>query len=706
MFDGPENPNRLRVQSLDAIEVKSSEVDAVDEVDFSNPESIIAYKEELHEQVVEVIERANHYFIRESTEHKLRNYDKIGLQNSALVLAFYSRFAAQCDQLTAGLEHGFDVSALTSQLNRSYDLIQNKIEIINQAFLAADADILETNDSTLIEKSEVSHEETRLKYQSILRTAGVGEKRIENLTKKSIDVVFNDSKYTSDQNILEQEISRILSNAEKEATLNTAFETPKISQEVLTESTETAIPPEESLLQSEAISHHEIDTMIEKLTHLLPIIQQSEQKESQQADSDKLIFLKSKLLHIKRRISHYQEPHSIENDAGVRGLMLIKSGKELQSTLEQAQAYIQSTETTLHEPRGNELPAADLLDTKPVVLAEPQSSENPAPLFSEEEEIKPVILVEPSAVLVSKTEQPIQAENLSSEKNNVIIEFEKSKLNYVDALNRLTSIRSAMAIGAMPKAAIDEFLDPAIDEVERAQRSYRDLLTKAKMYGEIDISLVTLAESKKLKRTFFSRETKPELKKIETKRENDEDFLGIKFNDPISIAEREPGTPIFSNKAKVQSVEPVSVYLQEQEAKPITETNEKDFIPAQFEQFRANYKPNLEAFNDDYQSWIDSIQGVHPKKYLRIFNSSESGDAYETIKNLSITQVRNMIRSPETTLSKYKIKPEDFDHWRRFLTSTFMVPGMRSAVSDEATFAELAQLGFMYDTLSKNRKAS
>jgi len=222
---------------------------------------------------------------------------------------------------------------------------------------------------------------------------------------------------------------------------------------------------------------------------------------------------------------------------------------------------------------------------------------------------------------------------------------------FMTAQDRLVSIQSAIAAGTISQRAIDEFLDSAIDDVEREKRT-----------------------------------AEPEV------------VPGVVLEDPAPVVEREPNTPIFSTRVdKEQTPQEPGV----PETISNINTSVDRFSLEGVTKFKAEYRPSQEAYADDFQSWVESIQGKHSRNFFRIFNASESVDAFDALKNHSISEIYNIARNPTLKLPPLKIKPEDFQQWSNFMTRIFRISEVMISVSNDATFGELAELGFMYDTITQ-----
>ncbi len=781
MFDNLEKPKGLPDSSIDAIKEALPVADEIEEIDFTSADARAKYKDEVFKQVQSVVELSSQYFKRKSAEHSLRDYDKIGLQNTALVRAFFGRFQAQCDQLELALAQDADISSLILQLNRSYDLIQAKIEVVNEALEAAQADLPE-----------------------------------ESISETTAQV--------------------------------------------------SAVTPE-SHNQPEVLSYTEINTLIDKLTDLLLVIQRSQQADSLEAERKQVILLRVKLIDIMRRTSLYQMPNSIENDPGVRMIVLNNADKELTATLIEAQQSIKSVEQKLSEPVTQVVTESE---SAPVMLVEsppdpfiltPQMRVEVAPsltdLFTRAQELtsqavghgdegtvktlwenyhrlnveggktdkvrqilesiigmtesisltekafvnqleavfltaeerqtatmlyqkylrhkqeqsKPETLaqdlsdiknflsmegvgiesvlkrvdaleIEVSATtwnsqlgedvagnfkaMILDVRKQVAVENVTVEKvkatfnvlegyyldqvkqhrlariemstkENAIQQYERSKKEYLTALNRLSQIRSAIKSGDMPQRAIDEFLDAAIDEVERAQRAYQNELGRAEAFGKVDTTEVTAAEAGKTRRSFFARASKPPAVRVVSETSVKEVVPGVVLHDPVKSL-REPGTPVYFEKAtqplntkKIETVAPLPDKIT--------------FSLEHWQQFKAEYKPNQQAFAADYQSWIDSIQGVHSSSYTRFYDTNQHPDVYKVLKDMTITQVRDMNHSRQIELPK-NIQTRDFEPWSLFITKALWIPGLREALKDGAKFSQLAEFVFMYNSINKNKRNS
>lgn len=879
MLDGPKNFNTLAVPAAE-----NGTLMEVEYVDFTNPESIAVFKDDVFEQVKNITELSNQYFKRQSKDYTLQEYDKIGLQNTALVRAFYSRFQAQCAQLEAGLLAGdVEVSTVISQLNRSYEVIQDKIAVVISTLKTVPENLI-IGDEVVLHTTEVmSQPQARSQFQSILRQADVPEDKITKLTKKSIDAVFDNKDISANPERLAQEIERILSNARTEAAQSSKSETAEPSVVV-----ETQLP-KESFEQPEVLTQTEIDTRLDRLTEMLTNSKIGSHAEMSQLDRDTGMELKARLFALKRRTQHFQEPYSIDNDPVNRRNVLSKTALALQSTVKEIDSWVQAivrkqpvvtaieskidlapealaSEMVIDTPE--DLPATPLasLDLTPdmkISTKEPltdllirakeltaqiaghtdegtvnslwenyhristidgktdsmrqllesiitmteeaglsesafeklleqtiltvehhetakvmyqkyvqhkEKQVHPEVLKQDVADIKNFLSLEAIGVLdvlnrVAELEVAINekkwpatpdedvaqnfvaliqnvrtnanAEQVDSKKvratfnvlqeyyldqlqqqsrekvvqESTLLRYEQSKTEYLTAIERLASIRQAIADGKMPQRAIDEFLDPAIDGLERAQREYQNFLNQVNAFTTVDTSDVVTAESSKIKSSFFERAFRPKVEPGKVSLATHIDVPGVVLNDPVVSAVRLEGESVYSVKAtevtpdntvNLPTVDRVNEYTVER----ATESGEIVFSTERLQQFKSEYKPNRQAYAEDFQSWVDGVQGVHPKRLIRIFNNSEHHDAYDTLKNMTITQVRDVIRSPLVNLPQLKILPEDFEHWRRFMTTIFMVPGLRGAVPNDTKFGELAELGFMYDTLVKNKKNS
>lgn len=144
--------------------------------------------------------------------------------------------------------------------------------------------------------------------------------------------------------------------------------------------------------------------------------------------------------------------------------------------------------------------------------------------------------------------------------------------------------------------------------------------------------------------------------------------------------------------------------LQVEAEVPIAET--VPLLQHRITQFTDSYPGGPRAFADNFSTWVDSIQGVHPGVFSRIFTGPgvDHADAFSALKEMPVHKMRELsnlteaARTARLSQPDLNILPSDFNKWTMLMRKWSMIPGL--ITDDAVTLDILAQRAYAESMLS------
>ena len=153
------------------------------------------------------------------------------------------------------------------------------------------------------------------------------------------------------------------------------------------------------------------------------------------------------------------------------------------------------------------------------------------------------------------------------------------------------------------------------------------------------------------------------------------------------------GAGLESVPAEVSVVEPLmpETIVTSEVAAPEVVAAGADSVPLlqhRITQFIDTYAGGPKAFADHFTSWVDSIQGVHPSIFSRMFTgvNAEHTDAFAALKDMPVSKMRELANLTEAARTTHlgqpdlNVLPADFNKWSMLIRKWSMIPGL---VTDE-----------------------
>jgi hypothetical protein len=135
----------------------------------------------------------------------------------------------------------------------------------------------------------------------------------------------------------------------------------------------------------------------------------------------------------------------------------------------------------------------------------------------------------------------------------------------------------------------------------------------------------------------------------------------------------------------------------------------------QIKQYIQNFEGGKAAFEDSFETWVDTIQTIHPTRFrpIALFGSlvaHRDAVAVFTEKKITIGEFRDLIRMPEnaraTKLHELQIDSADFNAWRHEFTITAMTEGLTEVMRNQQTlFEDWARFAFAATKISEQQLA-
>ncbi len=474
--------------------------------------------------------------------------------------------------------------------------------------------------------------------------------------------------------------------------------------------------------------------IIDTITDTLEAVTKRGKREQSRIEVSELIRLRASLIALDKRYQNFAHSTHKESDKTVRDIIAAKTLTVIENTKQEAETHLSGLqvalarvpeETIKTEPkigwftpgysgRNENVPAAEDVAEETTVTSEvtPSAQETIIP------KVTPITPLIPKSSIESESARK-EAEALAESYTQVLKDvrvLRKMPERIISGSKEFPEIlASREAALTVEKSAYEALLlkQPAlVPSLQQAEVKKAELALNPPSVSE----RLAAATAKVWSRT-PNREGR--ILKAEPPMET-----GVVLLDPTEVTQTDvafadknviDASPkdIVLEKAKVEAMETImdalneTVSVSEGQQNKKSEAVQRESIPPvttveTLKQYIQNFEGGKDAFQDSFDDWVDTIQDVHPSRWrpIALFGSSETHtDAFSHFKKMSVGEFRDIIKMPENArqakLFSHKIQPEDFEKWRRELTISAMVDGVRDCLyNPSTTFEDWARYSF------------